>query len=77
MLFWFGRLKTSLMLPDPAPSASSFCQVNAEEHQIVLGRWRIGDNPIDLAWDERCLVVSVADAHGEWFGLSLHAMCLR
>ena len=37
-------------------------------HQIILGRCRIGKNPINLAGNERRLIVRIVNAKNEGFG---------
>ncbi len=43
-----------------------------DPHQIIFGRSRIGKNPINLAGDERRLIVAVVDTKSERFRLRLH-----
>jgi hypothetical protein len=41
-------------------------------HQIILGRHRIGKNPLNLAGNERRLIVGIVDAKSERFGWCFH-----
>lgn len=43
-----------------------------DSRQIISGRSRIGKNPINLAGDERRLVVAVVDTKSEQFRLCFH-----
>jgi hypothetical protein len=40
--------------------------------EIVLGRWRVGKDCIELAEDERPLVVAVVDSESKRFCLCFH-----
>src|ERR1035438_9484131 len=44
-----------------------------DSHQIILGRRRIGKNPIYLARNERRLIVGIVNAKSERFGRCFHS----
>jgi hypothetical protein len=43
-----------------------------DAHQIILGRSRIGKNAVDLAEDERSLIVAVVNAKSKWLCLYVY-----
>ena len=43
-----------------------------DTHEVILGGPRIGNDPVDLAWNERCLVIGVVDTQSKWLCRLFH-----
>lgn len=43
-----------------------------DTHEVILGGPRIRNDPIDLAWNERRLVIGVVDTQSKWLCRLFH-----
>src|SRR3989338_4267543 len=43
-----------------------------DTHEIILGGLQIRNDPVDLAWNERRLVIGVVDTQSKWFRRLFH-----